>query len=218
MPSVKRLNIVGYNNEEVPNLYIDSSSNQLAVLLPGLAYSNDSPILYYTANYLIEKGISVLKVDYKYFESEKYLASSKEVQKHWLISDVEAAIKTVLSIQDFERVILVGKSIGTLAIGEILTADNQFENAEIVWLTPLFKNEELLQQVLKIDNRSLFIIGTEDPSYNNDTFAKILENDNVDSLIVEGADHSIDIENNIIESIDQSKEILLKIMRFIDKE
>ncbi|OEF99000.1 hypothetical protein BHF71_09940 [Vulcanibacillus modesticaldus] len=177
MPSVKRLDIVGYNNEKVPNTYIDFSSDQLAILLPGFAYTNDSPILYYTASHLMLK----------------------------------------LSKQKYKRIILVGKSIGTLALGEILISIKDLIEAEVIWLTPLLNYEELAEKILRINNRSLLILGTEDPAYKSGNLKKILEKKNVGSLIIEGANHSLEIGNNIFESINVSQKILSKIVDFVDE-
>ena len=218
MLSLKRLDVAGYKNQKVPNMYFDFNSDQIAIFLPGLGYSNDSPILYYTGSYLIQKEINILRVDYKYYECDNYLKSTKDEQKQWLIEDVNAMVETVLSGQNFKRIILIGKSLGTMALGEILLIKRNLKDAEVIWLTPLLNDEELLQQILKINNRSLLIMGTNDSRYNEDILKKVLEKKNIESLIIDGANHQLDIENNIFKSINEAKNILSKIISFVDAQ
>ncbi len=148
-------------------MFFDFNSNQLAIFLPGLGYTNDSPILYYTVSYLLQKETNVLRVDYRYLENEEYLNSSSYEKRQWLIKDVEAVIETVIAKQKYERIILIGKSIGTIALGEILLSNTNLIDSEVIWLTPLLKDEELTEKIIKIINRSLLILGTEDLSFKN---------------------------------------------------
>ena len=215
MPSLKRFDVTGYKNQTVPNMYIDFGSDQLAIFLPGIGYTNDSPILHYTGSYLLQKEINILRVDYRYSDSDEFLNSTKGEQAHWIIEDVKPAVEAVLSEKDFKKIILIGKSMGTIALGEILSSITKLKDAEVIWLTPLINHDELVAQILKINNRSLLIMGTEDHAYKADQLEKILEKKNVDSLIIEGLNHSLEIENQIIESIHASQKILLKIMSFV---
>lgn len=218
MSLISKLDIKGYRNEAVPNRFFDSNSNQLVIFLPGLAYTNDSPILHYIGSYFLQKELNVLRVDYKYFENEKFLESTEHERKQWLIEDVEAVINTALSERQYERIVLIGKSIGTLALSEILISFKGLINAEVIWLTPLLNDEELYEKIFKINNRSLVILGTADYAYIEDRVEKLLAKENVQSLILKGVNHRLEIENNIIESINISKEIILKIIDFLDEK
>lgn len=215
MPSLRKIDVSGYKNQKVPNMYLDFGSDQLAIFLPGIGYTNDSPVLHYTGSYFMQKEFNILRVDYRYTDSDEFLNSTKDEQEHWLIEDVKPVVERILSEQNFKRIILIGKSMGTIALGEILCSITKLKDAEVIWLTPLLVHNELVDQILKINNRSLLIMGTEDHAYNVDQLEKILEKKNVESFIIEGLNHSFEIENNIIESINKSKEILLKIMSFV---
>ncbi len=220
MPSIKKLEVVGYKNQKVPNMYFDFNSNQLAIFLPGLAYTNDSPILHYTGSYFMQKEINILRVDYKYFDNPEYMQAPEDERKQWLVTDVEAVIQAVLSKQKYKKIYLIGKSVGTLALGELLvsTNTNLLKYAEVIWLTPLLNKGELADKILNINNRSLVILGTEDPAYKEDILKKVLEKENIEVYTIEGANHSLEITNNIIESINISEKILVKIIDFIETD
>jgi len=197
-------------------MFIDCNSSELAVFLPGLGYTNDSPILYYIGSYLQQKEMNLLRVDYRYLENEEFMTLSSEDRKKWIAEDVEAVLDVVLSERKYERIIFIAKSIGTFALGEILQSREDLSGSELIWLTPLIKDGELFEKIRTVTNRSLLVIGTKDPSYNQESIANILEQSNIDSLIIEGANHSLEIENNLFESIHESKRILSKIIEFIN--
>ena len=53
----------------------------------------------------------------------------------------------VSASERYERVVLIGKSLGTLAMGHLLTMADPPPNVGAVWLTPLLSNERLRQQI-----------------------------------------------------------------------
>jgi len=64
--------IEGYRGRQVPNRFFqvgdgERENDQLAVILPGIRYTNDAPVLYYARKLLLEQQQSdVLAVDYGY--------------------------------------------------------------------------------------------------------------------------------------------------------
>jgi len=60
--------ISGYNSTTVPNRFFQQTgaARTLAVVLPGLNYTCDMPLLYYPSRLLVEHGADVLQVQADY--------------------------------------------------------------------------------------------------------------------------------------------------------
>ena len=58
------LSISGYGDKAVPNRFFQQVgfASELVVLLPGLNYSCDLPLLYYPMRLLVERGADVLQL------------------------------------------------------------------------------------------------------------------------------------------------------------
>ncbi len=166
MTTSTTLTIQGYRDEVVPNRFLrpEGAIDHLAVLLPGLGYTLDMPLFYYAENVLLERGWDVLRVEYAYTRSE-FQTLPKPERDRWLLEDATAAWRAGLEQRTYERVVLVGKSLGTLAMGHLLTMADPPPNVGAVWLTPLFSKERLHQQIQQYGGPSLFVIGTADPHF-----------------------------------------------------
>jgi hypothetical protein len=62
--------------------------------------------------------------------------------------------------------------------------------------------------------RSLIIIGTEDPHYDPDILTSLRETSGAEALVVEGADHGLDIPGDAIGSVEAMQTIVTAIERF----
>ncbi|GGI10834.1 hypothetical protein [Gottfriedia solisilvae] len=89
----------------------------------------------------------------------------------------------------------------------------KFHSAEAYWLTPLLQRDDVYHALKNAHQKGLCIIGDCDQWYNKKRF-EVLKGNNILNLnLIEGANHSLEIENNIFDSID----LLKKIMNIIDK-
>ena len=84
-----------------------------------------------------------------------------------------------------EKKVALCKSIGTRIV-----ASNKRNNifSEIIWLTPAIKDEFVANEIKKKSDRSLVVIGTSDPFFDQDLISSIKET-GVKCKLVEGADH-----------------------------
>lgn len=143
MYSVNTLEISGYRNQPVPNTFFkqDEETRQVAILLPGWEHTCHMPLLYYPARLLLALGADVLQVEYAYNLRTDFQALPNSERLQWLFTDA-AACSAALTQYTYEQVTLIGKSIGTLAMGHLLTTEPRL--AQAVWLTPLLRNDRLL--------------------------------------------------------------------------
>jgi len=117
------------------------------------------------------------------------------------LADATAAYRTGLTQREYAEVTLVGKSLGTLAMGHLLTTEKRPANRmRAVWLTPLLRQESLRQQIRRYGGPSLFAIGSADPQYEAALRAEVQEARGGEVVVVEVADHSMDIPGDSVGS------------------
>lgn len=218
MISFKSLTILDYHGEPLSNTFMqqEHATQQLAIVLPGQGYTAHMPVLYYPTSLLVNRGADVLCVEYDYYRKPAFGKVSGIERSRWLFADTEAALEAGLAQRAYERIVLVGKSLGTLAMGHLITTDTRLAQSLCIWLTPLVRNATLRQQIAQARPRSLFVIGTADSHYDTAGFAEVVEVTNGHSLVIEGANHSLEIANNILESLRAMEQVVQAMETFLD--
>jgi hypothetical protein len=203
MPSRFSLDISGYRDLPVPNTFTrqDQETQHLGVILPGYGYRATMPVLYYPERLLVTRGADVLRVEYGYDQQPGFPTLSDTERSRWFHADVAASCDAALAQRAYQRITLVGKSIGTRAMGHLLETDDRFRGAQCVWLTPLLRDARLCDQVIRWRPRSLFVIGTADSQYDSDLLGDLELATQGQGLVVEGANHSLEIEGDVVESL-----------------
>jgi hypothetical protein len=160
--STGSLRIAGFGERLVQNTFFeqDEETGHVAVVFPGYGYRCFGPVIYYPTLVLLSLGADVLWVEYAYDREPGYQDLPSAERGEWLASDARAATNAALEQRRYERVTLVGKSLGTIAMGNLLTEDSRLSSAKAIWLTPLLRSSELRGQLEKVGNPSLFVSGS----------------------------------------------------------
>jgi len=185
----------------------DEKSNCLAIILPGTGYTTESPLLRYTTQVLIKKGIDVLHVNYKYSQVELFALNEVD-----FTNDVLSVIESINSEYKYEHFKIIAKSIGTIAMSYLLEKP-KFQSADAYWLTPLLQRDDVYNALIKSHQKGICIIGDRDQCYNSERFETLKGNSKLTLNLIEGVNHSLEFENNIYDSID----LLKKVINIIDK-
>jgi hypothetical protein len=211
------LDIPGHRDEPVPNTFNrqEGGTAHLAILFPGYGYRVTMPLLHYSERVLLAHGADVLRVEYAYDRDPTFRDLAEAERNRWFEADVEAACRVGLAQRAYSRVTLVGKSIGTLAMGHLIQANARLAGAECVWLTPLLGSPQLRAQIEQVKPRSLFVIGTADRNYNAALLAEVKRATGGDSLVVEGANHSLEIEGDVLRSVRALEQMVVALERFL---
>ena len=212
------LPIAGCRGESVPNRFVrlDEETKHLAVLLPGMGYTCDMPLFYYAENLLTERGADVLRVEYAYGRRPDFGKLSKSEQRRWLLEDATAAYRAGLAQRPYEDVTFVGKSLGTLAMGHLLTAEERpAGKTRAVWLTPLLRQDSLRAQVRRYGGPSLFAIGTADPHYDPAYLNEVRAATGGAAVVVEGADHGLDVPGDAVASVQAVTQVVRALTDFV---
>jgi len=217
MSLINRLNISGYQGRSLNNRFLKQSDDtkEVALVFPGLAYNSNMPLLHYTIETILASGINVLTVDYDYSNNTEFMKQSQQTKSDWLIEDVKAALSVVTKKENQEVVCLVGKSLGTLALGYLLETHENLRDVKTIWLTPLIKNPELLEQMLTYMKDAVLVIGTKDPHYDRDIVDRLNASTQLSGIIIDGANHSLEIEGDVTQSLRVLMQIVAILQQFL---
>jgi hypothetical protein len=172
------------------------------------------PLLYFHGKLLLSLGYDVLLIKYDYPNNEGFLAISEEEQTNWLLEDGKAIFECANGIGTYEETVVIGKSLGTFMMANSMQIPEN-SSTKLIWLTPLIRNETVRNFLTETNFPSKIIIGTADPHNDQSGIAKIGLNRKVEIDLYGGADHSMEVPNNmkrsmeIIESITRKSEVFL---------
>jgi pimeloyl-ACP methyl ester carboxylesterase len=215
MYSLQTLDIQGYRQETVPNTFFqqDKPTDHAAIILPGKGYGCLGPVLHYPSLALLERGADVLCVDYTQRPNFSTLSTSE--LRQCSTADAEAAFQALMSQRDYQRMTIVGKSLGTMVMGHLLTTLPISIPIQTVWLTPLLHFQELREQMKQVAGPSFIVIGTADPQYDPTLLEEVQKAANAAVLIIENANHSLEFATNVLESIEAMEDITEAFQTFL---
>jgi len=219
MVSIRTLEIIGYQQTPVPHLFFQpqaQASTHLALLLAGQGYSSEGPVLCYLLLALLERGMDVLAVDYprrpqlRQWPPEQVYACA--------LADTTAAYQTIMGQHAYRGLILVGKSLGTLVMGELLASHTfSIPVQQAIWLTPVLSSAALREQIRLARVPSLLVVGTSDSFYRPDWLAETQQAPDVEVVVIPQADHSLDIGLDALRSLQAIERMTEAVCAFLDR-
>lgn len=214
MFKAKTDSILGYKEMEIPYTLLSTTegSKNLVIMLHGAGYSAQAPLFHYSTAVFLNKSFDVLQVNYSY-NDKFYDDFSMDEISHAIKHDVGVVIDKVLDDKFYESFYLIGKSLGTIAMGSELKR-NIFKDAKAVWLTPLLQREDVFEAMVKGKNSGLCFIGDSDQHYNSERYEQLEKNKNIVSILFPNVNHGLQYESDPVNSIDVLKSVIQEISEF----
>ncbi len=214
---LESLDIEGYNGKEIRNKFLKQrkGSGPISIILPGLRYNIDMPMLYYTTGILIEAGHNVLSVDLRYPETPDFLSVSDQERKDWMFKDAEAIYNAVQRLEGFNQSVLVGNSLGTLQMCYLVQNYPDIKGCKMLWLAPLLQNNWVLDQIVAHKGKSLVVIGTTDSNYDDAKVARLVEEGKCDVVTITRGNPNFDVPGGVLASMEQLTSIMSSFKDFI---
>ena len=137
----------------------------LGVLLPGLNYGCDKPLLAETSKLLQEEyGLKVVELALpRYTDEPGFKALDRETQLATFAADGAALLPQLVALAGPGPQVYAGKSLGTMVLGGMAGAGLP-DAARLIWLTPSLRNTPLLGQMRAAGRPAFSLIGSRDPS------------------------------------------------------
>ncbi len=183
-------------------------TNKLVVVLPGAGYTTQAPLLRFATGIFYNKGFDVLHINYTFNRQE--LA---ELSEEGFTRDVQLVIKNVIKNKKYNNYYIVAKSVGTVALSYLLN-HTMFKDAKVVWLTPLLQREDVFNAMVNSDHKGLCIIGDKDSCFIEERFERIKDNPNLICKVENGGNHSLELDEDPIKSIEILKSVMIDIDEF----
>jgi hypothetical protein len=213
----EQLEITGYRGLPVPNRFgrQEEETTHLAVFFPGGGYNVDMALLFYPRLWLMEQGADILLVEYNYQKPEYQQLSEAQLHE-CLFTDVRAICTEAFAQRQYERITLIGKSLGTNALADLLEYEPRLKVADFIWLTPLLTTDETYRR-MQLPHHGLFVIGTKDHANDQQRLDNVLRESGGESLVIEGADHGLHIEGDILATIRAMEQVMRAIQQFLEE-
>jgi predicted alpha/beta-hydrolase family hydrolase len=218
MPDLKitSIPVSGYAGKTVPNRFFrqEGAARTLAVLFPGLNYSCDMPLLFYPLKLLLARGAEVLQVRADY-TVPAYRSLPPEERAAWLAADARAIVQAARLQSEYTRLVLVGKSIGTIALASLAPLEPE---AVTIWLTPLLRNPLVTAAAEQNRGAALFVAGTADDLYDAVALKRIQAATQSEAELIEAGDHSLEIRGDFFASLRALEQVMQAVAGFLGRQ
>ena len=186
-------------------------TRKLAVVLPGIGYNTERPLLYYGQKLLREAGYTdILKVDY-YLPGESRIPVDMEGHRAEAIEVLyDRAIASLGNIDwgSYDEIFFLSKSVGA-AIAALMAERNGLNGkARHVLFTPLIEAFDHKPQ------NAIGFIGDADSWSNVDDLLKIAGEQGIKMCVFEDANHSLETRDTL-HNIDTIKDVMTTVAEFI---
>ena len=173
----------------------EGDPRRCAVVLPGIRYFSQAPLLWFAREAAQAGGWSVVEVDER--------APGDEEPFEWMRGQAERALDAA---RGAETIAVIGKSLGSIAV--------TLWSGPAVWLTPLLDRQEVAAAVRGASAPTLLVGSPADPTWNGG-----IETGNpaIEVLEIDGLDHSLQVSGDPMASLDALREVTARASSFLER-
>jgi hypothetical protein len=173
----------------------DGDPGRCAVVLPGVAYFSQAPLLWFAREAAAARGWSALELTERAPRDEDPFA--------WM----RARATRAMDAAEADTVAVIGKSLASGAAP--LVADR---GLPAVWLTPLLNRPEVARALEAATAPALLVGSPADPTWGEGTVPERLE-----VLELPGLDHSLQVDGDPLASLDVLRRVTERIGEFFGR-
>ncbi|WP_409271960.1 alpha/beta family hydrolase [Neobacillus sp. SCS-31] len=173
--------------------FVDNGGAAVCFMFSGAGYTYEKPLLYYSTMAMLENGYDVIHIHYSYEYGPLFKRSLSEINDT-LCSDIHPVITDVLGKKQYDSILFLGKSLGTIPIIHDFIRNNRYENSKMVLLTPLLKYNDICETLMNCRQPALVAIGGNDHHFIESKVTEIGTNPLVKVIAIPNAGHSLEIE------------------------
>jgi hypothetical protein len=176
----------------------EGDPGRCAVVLPGVRYFSQAPLLWFAREAAQAAGWAVLEL------SER--APGDQEPFEWMRDRAERALD---SASEADTVLVIAKSLGSAAAP--LVAERRLA---AVWLTPLLVRPEVLAALRAATAPALLVGSSADPTWSD---GEQPGSESVEVLEFERLDHSLQVEGDPLASLDVLRQVTERIGAFLER-
>jgi len=175
-----------------------------AVVVPGLFYSADGPLLMYAALAVERRGGLVRRISWTVPQF-----GGGDDERAWVASRVSEAVDAVSADTGVAAPVVIGKSLGSLAAS---VAAGQ--GLPAVWLTPILTDEPTVAALRRAAAPCLLIGGTADKVWDGRVARSLTPH----VLEIDGADHGMFVPGRLSQSAAVLGQVTTMVEDFLDRQ
>jgi len=173
----------------------EGDPDRCAVVLPGIRYFSQAPLLWFAREAAQAHGWSVLEVNER--------APGGEEPFGWMLGQAERALEEASGAA---TVAVVGKSLGTIAA--------TIHRGPAVWLTPLLDRPNIVAALQATSAPTLLVGSPADPSWGD---GEVPDNPALEVLELPGLDHSLQVSGDVSASLDALRTVTQRLSSFFER-
>lgn len=181
--------------------FFNMNSDKTCFMFCGTGYNYDKPLLHYATSLMLDFGYDIVQVCYT-FEQQLFNKPPNVISEK-VFNTVDSIVTYYLQTKAYKEVVYIGKSLGTMPIIDFYMQQETVLPSRYILFTPLLALEHTMQNL--IHRHSFLAIGTADPHFTAERLNRLTSHQ---LTIVEDANHSLEIANNTLESINTCHTIL----------
>jgi len=189
----------------------DGKPAGLLVVFPGAHYGPEGPLLYYPRELLRHAGWDTLDVSYGF---QTRMAEIKAETLEGVLTESSEAIKLAMAQRGYDRVGLLGKSLGAGVIAHLCRGEPRLACARAAYLTPPLGTPFFDPIVSETQQPTFLAIGTADRFYNVDALDALKSAKTFQTTTIEGADHHMSFPGDLESSLRVLQKVVHEVVGF----
>lgn len=180
---------------------------KICVLFPGLGYTTELPLLYYSGKMTLKLGYELVRLNYHDLPGNVKGNREKMLETFNIASAQVADQLKDIDWYKYDEILFIGKSIGTAVAanyGKVMGLKVSY-----VFLTPLVETF-----LYTTPSTGIAFHGNADPWAETDKLIKVCNENDTPVHIYEGANHSLET-GNIVRDIEIASDVMKKIQDYI---
>ena len=173
----------------------EGDPDRCAVILPGIRYFSQAPLLWFAREAAQAGGWSVVEVDER--------APGDQDPFEWMRAQARRALEAASSAQS---VVVIGKSLGSAAATLV--------DGPAIWLTPLLDRREVADAIGAATAPTLLVGSTADPTWAGGPGP---QGASTEVLEFEGLDHALQGERDPSASLDVLRDVTARMSGFLER-
>ena len=184
--------------------------SKLAVFFPGIGYTVDKPLLYYSRDLAAEHGYEEILLPYGGFPKNAKSGRDKMEENYRIALSQAEEMLVGIDFGNYDDVLFIGKSIGTIVAGNIMKSSPYQDRIRMIFYTPL---EESFAVPLK---NVIVFTGAEDPWVGREKsrIPEICREMGIPCSVIPGANHSLETQKPLLD-IENLKHVMQETDRFM---
>ena len=173
----------------------EGDPSRCAVILPGIRYFSQAPLLWFAREAAQAGGWSVVEVDER--------APSDEEPFEWMRGQARRALEEAGGA---ETVVVIGKSLGSVAATLV--------DGPAIWLTPLLNQPHVVDALASAAAPALLVGSPADDTWGE---GNVPDNDMLEVLELPGLDHSLQVNRDPAASLDVLGTVTARVGAFLER-